>query len=69
MRARSDPLMFTQSDEPLNHIPYPLLSLSGSQDPAPRNPATTLRDFGRGPTANQTHNESSHIDNPIMPTQ
>ncbi len=69
MRARSGPSMFAQSDEPLNHIPYPLLSLSASQDPTPRNPAATLRDFGRGSTANQTHNESSHTDNPITPTQ
>jgi hypothetical protein len=63
------PQCSAQSDEPLNHIPYPLLSLSASQDPAPRNPAATLRDFGHGPTANQTHNESSHTDNPITPTQ
>jgi len=69
MCARSGPSMSAQSDEPLNHIPYPLLSLSASQDPAPRNPATTLRDFGCGPTSNQTHNESSHADNPITPTQ
>jgi hypothetical protein len=63
------PQCSAQSDEPLNHIPYPLLSFSASQDPSPRNPAATFRDFGRGPIANQTHNESSHIDNPITPTQ
>ncbi len=69
MRARSEPLVFAQFDEPLNHIPYPLLSLSASKDLAPRNPAATFRDFGRSPTANQTHHESSHTDNPITPTQ
>jgi hypothetical protein len=50
------PQCSTQFDEPLNHIPYPLLSFSASQDPSPRNLAATLRDFGRGPIANQTHN-------------
>ncbi len=69
MRARSDPSVFAQSDEPLNHIPYPLLSLSASQDPAPKNPAATFRDFERSPTTHQTHNKSSHTDNPITPTQ
>jgi hypothetical protein len=69
MRARSKPSVFVQSDEPLNHIPYPLLSLSTSKDPAPRNLAATFRDFGRDPTTNQTHNKSSHTDNPITPTQ
>jgi hypothetical protein len=69
MRARSEPSVFAQSDEPLNHIPYPLLSLSASKDPTPRNPTATLRDFGHGPTTNQTHNKSSCTDNPITPTQ
>jgi hypothetical protein len=55
--------------------PYPLTAsihystLSTSRNPAPRNLTTALRDLGRGPTVNQTPNESSHNDSPIMPTQ